>query len=82
MNTICPGNTATAMSADFEKVSEPGVLDLMSSIAGRSATPQDQADVIVFLASDLAGYVNGVLLDVDGGFVAAVESRQLGRRAN
>lgn len=79
MNAICPGNTTTAMSADFEKVSAAGVLDRMSSIAGRPATPQDQADVLVFLASDLAGYVNGVLLDVDGGFGAAVETRQLGR---
>lgn len=78
MNAICPGNTTTAMSKDFEAVSTPGVLDLMSSVAGRPALPQEQADVLVFLASDLAGYVNGVLLDVDGGYCAALETRQLG----
>ncbi|NMN96719.1 coniferyl-alcohol dehydrogenase [Antrihabitans stalactiti] len=82
INAICPGNTTTAMSADFEKVSAAGVLDQMSSVAGRSATPEDQADVIVFLASDLARYVNGVLLDVDGGFCAAAETRQLARPGN
>lgn len=78
MNTICPGNTTTGMTKDFEEVSAPGVLDSMASVAGRPALPREQADVVVFLASDLATYVNGVLLDVDGGFTAALETRQLG----
>jgi NAD(P)-dependent dehydrogenase (short-subunit alcohol dehydrogenase family) len=33
----------------------------------RIAAPQDIARVAVFLASDLAGYVNGQVLCVDGG---------------
>lgn len=78
MNAICPGNTTTAMTQDFETVSAPGVLDSMASVAGRPALPQEMADVLVFLASDLSTYVNGVLLDVDGGFNAALETRQLG----
>jgi hypothetical protein len=34
---------------------------------GRAATPDDIAGVIVFLASDDAVFVNGVILPVDGG---------------
>ena len=34
---------------------------------GRAATVEEVADVVVFLASDRAGYVSGVVLNVDGG---------------
>ncbi|HLN07996.1 MAG TPA: SDR family oxidoreductase, partial [Xanthobacteraceae bacterium] len=37
---------------------------------GRIGTPDDIAGVAVFLASDLARYVTGVTLPVDGGFLA------------
>src|SRR6185436_5427687 len=38
---------------------------------GRAGEPDDVAGVAVFLASDLAGYVTGVTLHVDGGTHAA-----------
>jgi 3-oxoacyl-[acyl-carrier protein] reductase len=38
---------------------------------GRAATPEDVAGAAVFLASDLAAYVTGVTLPVDGGTHAA-----------
>jgi 3-oxoacyl-[acyl-carrier protein] reductase len=38
---------------------------------GRAAEPTDIAGAAVFLASDLAGYVTGVTLPVDGGTAAA-----------
>jgi len=38
---------------------------------GRAAVPEDVAGAAVFLASDLAGYVTGVTLPVDGGTHAA-----------
>lgn len=38
--------------------------------AGRMATPEDVANVALFLASDLAAYVNGTEIVVDGGRTA------------
>jgi NAD(P)-dependent dehydrogenase (short-subunit alcohol dehydrogenase family) len=36
---------------------------------GRAATPQEIADVVIFLASDRAGWVSGAVVPVDGGFL-------------
>ena len=36
---------------------------------GRAGTPEEAAGPMVFLASDLANYVNGEILEVNGGFV-------------
>ena len=35
----------------------------------QNQTPRDVATVVLFLASDLAGYVTGALLDINGGFI-------------
>lgn len=40
--------------------------------AGRMAVPQEFGDVVTFLASERASYVNGVALQVDGGNYKAV----------
>ncbi|WP_417209539.1 SDR family NAD(P)-dependent oxidoreductase [Antarctobacter sp.] len=39
--------------------------------ARRYAKPQEVADAICFLASDAAAYINGHILNVDGGFMAS-----------
>ena len=39
---------------------------------GRMADPQEFGDVVTFLASERASFVNGAALQVDGGFYAAV----------
>jgi len=36
---------------------------------GRLAEPQEVANVVLFLASDLATYVTGTTIDVNGGYV-------------
>jgi len=38
---------------------------------GRVAEPEELIGPVVFLASDMASYVTGVTLPVDGGFLAA-----------
>ncbi|MEI4488441.1 SDR family NAD(P)-dependent oxidoreductase [Frigidibacter sp. MR17.14] len=39
--------------------------------AKRYARPEEVADAVQFLASDRAGYINGHILNVDGGFMAS-----------
>jgi NAD(P)-dependent dehydrogenase (short-subunit alcohol dehydrogenase family) len=39
--------------------------------AGRYAQPEEVAAAVCFLASEEAGYVNGHILNVDGGFMAS-----------
>jgi 3-oxoacyl-[acyl-carrier protein] reductase len=38
---------------------------------GRFGEPADVADVVLFLASDLAGYVTGQVINCDGGLITA-----------
>ncbi|MDY3282776.1 SDR family NAD(P)-dependent oxidoreductase [Dysosmobacter sp.] len=59
-----PGMTATEISAKNIAMNGPA---LMSSIPmQRFGTPQDLAKLIVFLASDNAGYINGTQVEVAG----------------
>lgn len=37
---------------------------------GRLGEPQDLANAILFLASDEASFITGVILPVDGGYLA------------
>jgi len=70
VNAIGPGLIATPMNA---KVRENP--DYMRNFThriplGRIGTPEDIGLVAVFLASEMARYVTGVTLPVDGGFLA------------
>ncbi len=70
VNAIAPGMIATPLNAAARQ--NP---DYMKNFAeriplGRLGEPADIAGPAVFLASDLARYVTGVTLPVDGGFLA------------
>jgi len=70
VNAYAPGMVPTAMNgfATMPTADQDRLLDTLS--IRRWETPDDVADVLLFLASDLAGYVTGTLLDVSGGKLA------------
>ena len=67
-NAVLPGATDTQM---FREVVErvPGLMDelVARTTLDKIATPRDQANAFVFLASDLASHVTGEQLVVSGG---------------
>lgn len=64
VNAIAPGMIDTDM---FRSVEEHHRMELINNIGMRRiGTPKDIANVCVFLASDLSGYVTGQILGVDG----------------
>ena len=64
-NVVAPGFVDTDMTAELTDDRKAAVL--ASIPAGRTASAQEIADVIAFLASDAASYVNGAVIPVDGG---------------
>ena len=64
VNTIAPGAVYNDHSAEFQR----RIGDLV--MAGRMATPDEIADVMLFLCSSQSDYMTGQLLNVDGGFSA------------
>jgi NAD(P)-dependent dehydrogenase (short-subunit alcohol dehydrogenase family) len=64
---IAPGAIRTPINAEVWQ-DAAGMQDLISKIAiGRVGTPQDVAGMAVVLASDVASYVTGTSVFVDGG---------------
>ncbi|MEU6255874.1 glucose 1-dehydrogenase [Streptomyces sp. NPDC047043] len=70
-NAIAPGGTATAIVVDADQTAHgPAALGPHFVNVGRIAQPEEQAAAIVFLASDAASNINGVVLPVDDGWAA------------
>ena len=71
VNAICPGPTDTPM---LRKAMTPEQLDAFARTfpMGRLGRPEEIAGAAVFLASDDASFVTGLLLYVDGGQTAEV----------
>jgi 3-oxoacyl-[acyl-carrier protein] reductase len=66
-NAVAPGLVATEMTAGMTEAQEQAVMQLVP--LGRSATPEEIAPAVVFLASEEARYITGTVLAVDGGLV-------------
>lgn len=71
INAVCPGLIRTRLTA--ASFSNPNVLsDYFKHIAlGRGGEPEEVAQAVMFLASDLASYITGTTLVVDGGQMAS-----------
>jgi len=65
VNAVAPGFVETAMTQRLDLDAVIGQVP-----AGRVGTPDDLAAVIEFLCSDAAAYVNGTVVQVDGGLFA------------
>ena len=71
VNAVCPGLIRTRLTAS--SFSNPAILsDYFRHIAlGRGGEPDEVAQAVMFLASDLASYITGTTLVVDGGQMAS-----------
>lgn len=78
VNSVCPGYINTErvdnLAKSFEASREGTVKDFYSNIEkaiplGRLGTPEEIAHAVTFLASEGAGYITGVAMHVDGGFI-------------
>ena len=66
VNAICPGLIATDLTAGM--IAREGAETLMRAIPlARLGTPEDIAQVVVFLATVTPCFMTGEVLDVDGG---------------
>lgn len=64
-NAIAPGFIITAMTDQLSEDVKKGWYDKIP--LHRGGTPEDIADVALFLASDMSSYVTGQVIQVDGG---------------
>ncbi len=66
-NCVAPGFIETDMTSGLPDEARASLLEDIA--LGRMGRPEDVAGAVLFLASDLAGYITGQVLVVDGGMV-------------
>jgi len=75
VNAVCPGGIDTRMLDSLAEQASAGaqsstqMMDPLHPL-GRIGTPQEVANLIVWLCSPLASFMLGAIVPVDGGFVA------------
>jgi len=81
VNNICPGPTTTERALELAQnralkkgisIEEELKLTAQNIPMGRLAMPEEPAAIATFLASELAGYITGISILVDGGAVKAL----------
>ncbi|UDF05493.1 2-dehydro-3-deoxy-D-gluconate 5-dehydrogenase KduD [Asticcacaulis sp. AND118] len=70
VNAIAPGYMATELTEGLQSDPERAKAILDRIPASRWGTPEDLGGATVFLASRVSNYVNGVIIPVDGGWLA------------
>jgi len=70
VNAVAPGFVHTSLTANVTR--DPEILETLNRLhpVGRMGTAEEIANVIAFLASDEASFVNGAVWMVDGGYSA------------
>jgi len=71
VNVVAPGTTDTGMLTRFTSTDENKAALVSTVPVKRLATPEEIAQVIVFVASTNASYMTGASIPVDGGMLAA-----------
>lgn len=77
VNAVCPGAAMTEGAIELVTVGAPAGIDLEAqwdgivdrTPLGRLCRPDEIGRAVVFLASDMAAFITGVLLPVDGGIL-------------
>jgi NAD(P)-dependent dehydrogenase (short-subunit alcohol dehydrogenase family) len=67
VNAVAPATTATETVKGFTDTEQGFAATVAMQALKRVAEPEDIADVIAFLASDKARWINGAVIPVDGG---------------
>jgi len=73
VNAVCPGPVETRMMRSLEAQRNPSDPESVAHAyragipTGRYATPEEVANAVIYLCSDLAGSVTGTQLVIDGG---------------
>jgi 2-deoxy-D-gluconate 3-dehydrogenase len=70
VNAIAPGYMATEMNIPLMEDPDRNKLIMDRVPAGRWGLPSDLVGALIFLSSPASDYINGILLPVDGGFLA------------
>jgi 3-oxoacyl-[acyl-carrier protein] reductase len=65
VNAVAPGLVDTEMANQMEK--KAGTEMIQNSAMKRLATAEEIAQVVLFLSSDVASFVNGQVIPVNGG---------------
>ena len=83
VNALLPGSTDTGMKKEFE-VETCGMDALVAETgtAKRLATPEEMAEPLIFLNSDMATFITGLPLIVDAGTNAMIKLKQKKDRMN
>ena len=69
VNSVAPGFTYTGMTATSLDNQEIIAISESKIPVGKIAMPLDIAKVVLFLLSDMADYINGETIFVDGGYI-------------
>jgi NAD(P)-dependent dehydrogenase (short-subunit alcohol dehydrogenase family) len=68
VNAVAPGFIETAQTSELREATDRVRAITARTAAGRWGLPADLVGPVLFLASDLAGFVTGVTVPVDGGY--------------